>query len=94
MGWMMDFCEKTRLREKWTPKDHPNCRGYSLDDTRECDECATHVAYDRDAAILRFSRRPSILACKAGQSVDIGLGQRRTARTTTGLRLSSYEHVF
>ena len=51
MGWMMDFCEKTRLREKWTPKDHPNCRGYSLDDTRECDQCATHVAYDRDAQI-------------------------------------------
>ena len=74
MGWMMDFCEKTRLREKWTPKDHPNCRGYSLDDARECDQCATHVAYDRDAANLRSSRRASILTCKESQSVDIALG--------------------
>ena len=74
MDRMMDLCEKRRLKVPWTPRDHPNCRGYSLDDTRECDQCATHVAYDRDAANLRSSRRASILTCKESQSVDIALG--------------------
>ena len=38
MDRMMDLCEKRRLKVPWTPRDHPNCRGYSLDDTRECDQ--------------------------------------------------------